>query len=392
MDKYRAQELKDFYYTELTEDIIPFWQKHALDLKKGGFYSFLDRQGELLSRDKSGSAQGRAAWTYSTLFRELEDRKEWLISARNAVRFIRENLRRKSDGRIFSEVTESGDPLILPGDLNAEYSAALGLAAYSFAAGDRKALEEARELYALIGRLEGTEPPLLNREVRPVKELLPLSRQLILCRELRRADPDNEDSYNSKIEVLREELFRVFMKGNILLESAGPGGEPLEGPKGRSINIGLSFEVIQTLMEEAEYRRDRDLMEKLMPLLDELLNRGWDEESGGFYSYVDSEGKQPAQLEWDMKIWWVHCNSISTLLLAYFLTGMPLYETWFETVQEYAWDHFPDREKKEWFAYLRRDGSVQMDLKGDRNKDFYHLPRFLIKTWQMLNELQNPAN
>ena len=387
MDRYRAQELKDFYYSELTDDIIPFWQKHSLDLQQGGFYTYLDRQGELLSRDKSGNSQGRAAWTYATLIREVENRKEWLISARNAICFIRKNLRRKSDGRIFNEVTENGEPLILPRDLDAEYSAALGLAAYSFAAGDRKALEEARELYALTDHLEGTEPSLLNREVRPVKELFPLSRQLILCRELRRADPANENSYNHRIEDLTGELFELFLKDNILLESTGPAGEVLEGPKGRSVNIGLAFEVIQTLMEEAEYRKDRDLMEKLLPLLDELINIGWDEECSGFYSYVDTDGKQPVRLEWDMKIWWVHCNAVSTLLLAYFLTGLPRFETWFETVQEYSWDHFPDKEKGEWFAYLRRDGSVQMDLKGDRHKDFYHLPRFLIKTYLLLKEL-----
>lgn len=36
---------------------------------------------------------------------------------------------------------------------------------------------------------------------------------------------------------------------------------------------------------------------------------------------VDREGKQPEQLEWDMKLWWVHCEALYATLLAFHLTG-----------------------------------------------------------------------
>ena len=70
------------------------------------------------------------------------------------------------------------------------------------------------------------------------------------------------------------------------------------------------------------------------------------------------------------------------------LTGEANYETWFETIQEYTWEKFPDREKGEWFGYLRRDGSVQVDLKGNHYKGPFHIPRFLMKTYKLLEKME----
>jgi len=49
MDKKRIKELKDFYYKELTEDVIPFWQNNSVNWEFGGFLDFLDREGKTLS-------------------------------------------------------------------------------------------------------------------------------------------------------------------------------------------------------------------------------------------------------------------------------------------------------------------------------------------------------
>ncbi|QEN03658.1 hypothetical protein EW093_02725 [Thiospirochaeta perfilievii] len=99
------------------------------------------------------------------------------------------------------------------------------------------------------------------------------------------------------------------------------------------------------------------------------------------------QGKQPSQVEWDMKYWWPHCETIYALLLAYEITGDKKYEHWFNLVHEYTWEKFPDREKGEWFGYLRRDGSVQVNLKGNHFKGPFHIPRFLTKVITLLDTM-----
>ena len=388
MNKARIEELKQFYYRELVENVIPFWSKHSVDWEFGGFTDFLDRSGNRLSDDKGGWVQGRAVWVFSTLYKEIEHRQEWLEIAANGVRFIREKLRRKEDGRMFFETTRDGKGLIMRRYLVTEMFAAIGLAAYSEISGDKKALEEARELYELIDRLSvpGKLESKIDPEVRPMRGHSFTMMMISLCQILREADPERADGYTRRIDKQIDELFRYFIKPEkkVLLETVGPDGEMTEGPEGRCVNPGHAIETAWFILEEARLRDDKDLMKKTLPVIDWSLALGWDKEYGGLFSFVDIEGKQPAQFEWDMKYWWPHCEAVYALLLAYDMTGDEKYAQWFETVHEYTWKHFPDREYGEWFGYLRRDGSVQVDLKGNHYKGPFHIPRFLMKCYSLL--------
>jgi len=390
MDKKRIRELKDFYYKELTEDVIPFWQNNSVDWEHGGFLDFLDRGGNPLSTDKGGWVQGRAVWVFSTLYKEIDQKDEWLKIAENGVRFIREKLRRKSDGRIFFEVTREGKPLIMRRYLFSEIFTAIGLAAYSEISGDKKALEEAKELYHLIETLPAKMESKIDPETRQFRGHSMTMMVISLCQIMRQADPENAQKYTEKIDKQINELFTYFVKPDLkaLLETVSPNGEITEGAEGRCVNPGHAIETAWFILEEAEFRNDKKLIERTLPIIDWSLDLGWDKEQGGLYSFVDVEGKQPAQIEWDMKYWWPHCEAVYALLLTYDLTGKPEYEKWFETIQEYTWKHFPDREKGEWFGYLRRDGSVQVDLKGNHYKGPFHIPRFLMKTYKLLDKME----
>lgn len=391
MDKIRIKELKDFYYKELTEDVIPFWQNNSVDWDFGGFMDFLDREGNPLSTDKGGWVQGRAVWIFSTLYKEIEQKEEWLKVAENGVRFIRNHLRRKEDGRMYFEVTREGKPLVMRRYLFSEIFAAIGLAAYSEISGDTKALEEAGELYCIIETLPEKMEPKIDPGTRQFRGHSMTMMLISLCQIMRQADPENAQKYTDKIDNQIDELFTYFVKPDLkaLLETVEPDGSMSEGSEGRCVNPGHAIETAWFLLEEASFRNDKKLIERTLPIIDWSLDLGWDKEYSGIYSFIDVEGKQPAQIEWDMKYWWPHCEAVYALLLAYNLTGEADYETWFETIQEYTWKHFPDREKGEWFGYLRRDGSVQVDLKGNHYKGPFHIPRFLMKTYQLLEKMEN---
>ena len=87
-----------------------------------------------------------------------------------------------------------------------------------------------------------------------------------------------------------------------------------------------------------------------------MLDYGWDKQCGGIYYFMDRNGCPPQQLEWDQKLWWVHIESLISLLKGYQLTGDKKCLEWFEKVHDYTWTHFKDPEYPEWFGYLNRQG------------------------------------
>ena len=51
--------------------------------------------------------------------------------------------------------------------------------------------------------------------------------------------------------------------------------------------------------------------------------------------------------------------------------------------------HFKDTEYGEWYGYLRRDGMVSTDLKGNIFKGPFHIPRCEIQNILTIKELIN---
>ena len=104
---------------------------------------------------------------------------------------------------------------------------------------------------------------------------------------------------------------------------------------------------------------------------------------------MDRNGCPPQQLEWDQKLWWVHIETLISLLKGYRLTGDKRCLEWFEKVHDYTWTHFKDSEYPEWFGYLNRQGEVLLPLKGGKWKGCFHVPRGLYQCWKTLEDLMN---
>lgn len=66
---------------------------------------------------------------------------------------------------------------------------------------------------------------------------------------------------------------------------------------------------------------------------------GWDSQCGGFYYFLDTAGESPTQLEWSMKLWWVHCEGLIASLMAYRVTGYSKHWLMFKHVFDYISSH-----------------------------------------------------
>jgi N-acylglucosamine 2-epimerase len=389
MDRKRASELRDYFYDRLVNDTIPFWSKHAVDRELGGFTFHLDRKGHRLSTDKAMWIHGRVTWLFARLYNELDRRPEWLELSRHGADFLR-RYAFDTDGRIFFALTRDGRPLRKRRYIYAETFAVIGFAEYARASGDAEALETARRTMALIrdwlenARLEPKVIPTTRKTVGHSVTMI----QINTLQVLRGADPDPK--YDGMIDDRIEEIFKYFVHPELsaLFETVGPTGEVmLDLPEGRCVNPGHAIETAWFLLEEARRRGNDGLVKRALPIIDWSLELGWDKRYGGIYSFVDIEGRQPDQLEWDMKLWWPHNEALYATLLAHHLTGEERYLRWFERILDYTISHFEDAEFGEWFGYLHRDGSVALDLKGNMWKGPFHLPRQQLFCHLLLKEM-----
>ena len=89
-----------------------------------------------------------------------------------------------------------------------------------------------------------------------------------------------------------------------------------------------------------QYRGDTELQDTAIKQFIKIpLEYGWDKEHGGLYYYLDSRQESPTQLEWNMKLWWVHCEALVAELMAYKLTNDADHWSWFKATFDYVCSH-----------------------------------------------------
>ena len=390
MKKKRIEELIIVHRDGLLKDTIPFWMKHAIDHKYGGFFNHLDQDGTILNTDKSVWVLGRFTWLMALLYNSVEKRPEWLNTSRNGIEFI-EKYCFDTDGRMFFELTRDGRPLRKRRYVYAETFGVIAFAEYARAAKDEKRLERAKKLYKLLIRYYQNPdllPPKIYPQTRQVKSHAMPMILLATTQQIRKTG--NNSLYEEIIDSSLKEIFEDFMRYDekALLETVGRNGERLDSPEGRCLNPGHAIETSWFIMEEGRHRNDKNLIEKGCIILDWSLDRGWDKEYGGILYFVDVEGKPCEQYEHDMKLWWPHNEALYACLLAHYLTGQKKYEDWYEKIHEWAYSHFPDKKNGEWFKYLHRDGTISSTVKGSRWEGSFHLPRMQLYCWKLLEEMK----
>ena len=382
-----AKKYQQFYKEQLLKNVVPFWiNSDLLDREYGGYISSVDREGKSYSNDKSVWFQGRCLWTFSTLCEKYGIREDWRKAADAGKEFL-EKYCFDSDGRMYFTVTREGKPLRKRRYMFSESFYVVGMAEYGYVFGDKEALNKAEKCFEMmldIYRSPENDPfkitPKSYAETRnersaAVPMVLVSSAQL-----LRRCDPEKAEYYSGIVKEMTADILKYHFHPELRasLENVLQDGSHIDNPTGRTINPGHSCENAWFLMSEAVYSGDKALLKTALDIFDFAFERGWDKQYGGMLYFVDLDNRPCEQLEWDMKLWWVHNEVLIASLAAYSLTGDEKYWERFETVHSYAFSHFADKEKGEWYGYLRRDGTVSHTQKGSMWKGPYHLPRCLM--------------
>jgi len=389
MDARRLTQLSDTHRTGLLEDVIPFWERHAVDREQGGFFTHLDRDGSIYCTDKPVWIQGRATWMFATLYTRVEPRAEWLALARHGYDFLTRHCFDER-GKLYFLVTRSGQPLRMRRYVYSEIFATLGFAALAQATGEAEIRQRAIDLFQSFMRYlqtPGLIEPKTNPRTRPLKALSPLMCILNTADTL--AQIDAPGPYEAILDETIAEVFRDFVRpeDGCVLEVVEPNGQRSDSLEGRTMNPGHAIESAWFIMEVARRRGDAALARRATKILEWSFERGWDRQYGGLLYFVDVGGKPPQQLEHDMKLWWPHSEALYAALLAYHLTGAARYAHMYEQIHEWTLAHFPDAQHGEWFGYLHRDGTVSNPAKGGLWKGPFHIPRTQLYCWKLAEEM-----
>lgn len=376
------------YHKELTNNILPFWLEHGLDRVNGGVYTCVDRSGKLMDTTKSVWFQGRCAYVYAMAYNNIERRPEYLEMSRSCLDFIERHCF-DSDGRMYFEVTADGRPLRKRRYVFSECFATIAMSEYAIATGDRKWAERSLQLFKDTLRFIDT-PGILEPKYLPTQPGRGHSITMILINTaacVRRAitDPVLDSRIGQSIEELKLFMHPEF---EALLETVGPDGELIDTLAGRVINPGHCIETSWFLLEEAKHRGgDRDLTDMALRIFNWSWKWGWDDEYGGIINFRDCKGFPAQDYSQDMKFWWPQTEGIIATLYAYEATDDERYLQMHRMVNEWTFEHLPDPAYGEWFGYLHRDGSVAQPAKGNLFKGPFHIPRMLIKSSMLIDEI-----
>ncbi|HYF33765.1 MAG TPA: AGE family epimerase/isomerase, partial [Prosthecobacter sp.] len=252
----RAQ-LTALYRQTLLEDVMPFWLRHGMDKEHDGILTALDRDGSILDTDKSIWFQGRAGWTFSTLFHSVEARREWFDAAGSCLAFL-DHHGHSTSGKMFFTVTREGKPLRMRRYVYSEAFAAIGRAAYCKASGDRHYGEQAISDFKFF--LEhsfepGAMAPKVEPSTRPMIGIGPLMIGIVTAQELRANLGHVEVGGRNATEWIDRFIYDIrhlFFKPtqDVLMEVVAPDGSFIDHFDGRTLNPGHAVECAWFILHE----------------------------------------------------------------------------------------------------------------------------------------------
>ena len=383
--------LKEQYKKELLENVVPFWLTKSQDNKNGGYFTCLDRQGNVFDTDKFIWLQGRQVWLFSMLYNKVEKRQEWLDTAIQGAEFLKKYGHDGNYNWYFS-LTQEGKPLVEPYNIFSYTFATMAFGQLSLATNNSEYADIAKKTFDIILAKQNNPKGKWNKSYPGTRSLKGFSLPMILSNlTLEIEHLLDKEIVEQTMEECIDEVMNNFLRpelGGIIVENLNADNSLSDTFDGRLVNPGHGIEAMWFIMDLGVRLNRPELIDKAVKTTLTIIEYGWDKQFRGLFYFMDRKGCPPQQLEWDQKLWWVHIESLISLLKGYKLTGSQECLEWFEKIHEYTWKHFKDTEHPEWWGYLNRRGEVLLDLKGGKWKGCFHVPRGLFQCWKTLEEIE----
>lgn len=399
------KQLAGLYKAELLDNVVPFWLQKSQDLEKGGYFSCLDRDGSVYDTDKFIWLQCREVWMFAKLYNTLKTspdgdaasetfektRQQWLQCAIQGAEFLKKY---GHDGHYnwYFAIDRDGNPLVEPYNIFSYTFAVIAYGQLSIATGNKEYADIARKTFDVVLSKLDNPKGRWNKAVPGSRQLKTFDLPMILCNVSLEIESLLEpDFLRHTIDNCLHEVLDVFYRPELglIVEAVGKDGSLIDCLDGRKMNPGHAIESTWFIMDLGKRLHRPDLIDKAVKIALNEVEYGWDKQYDGIFYFMDRLGKPRHELEFDQKLWWVHLETLISMLKGYQLTGNEDCLRWFRRVHDYTWSHFRDPEYPEWYGYLNRRGEVLLPLKGGKWKGCFHVPRGLLNCWQMLEEIAN---
>lgn len=383
----KLKQLIEQYHNELYDSVIPFWLEKSVDHEFGGYFTCLDREGKVFDTDKFIWLQGREVWMLSMLYNNVEKRPEWLEAAIKGAEFLKKY---GHDGNFnwYFSTTREGKPLVEPYNIFSNTFATMAFGQLAKATGNAEYEHIALETWKRILARRDNPKGKWNKLVPGTRPLKNFALPMILCNLVLEIEHLLDgDALKKTSDDFLSEVMNVFIRpelGGLVVENVLEDGTLCDCFEGRHMNPGHAIEAMWFIMDLGVKLNRSDLITMAKDTALKMAEYGWDKEYGGIYYFMDLKGVPPQELEWDQKLWWVHIETLISMIKGYALTGDERCLEWFNRIHDYVWTHFKDPEYAEWFGYLNRRGEVLMPLKGGKWKGCFHVPRGLYQVEKTL--------
>ena len=381
------KQLEKQYRDELLQNVIPFWLEKSQDKEYGGYFTCLDRQGNVFDTDKFIWLQGREVWLFAMLYNRVEKRQEWLDCAIQGAEFLKKY---GHDGNLnwYFSLDRQGNPLVEPYNIFSYTFATMAFGQLSIATGNQEYADIAKRTFDIILSKQDNPKGKWSKAYPGTRSLKNFALPMILCNLALEIEPLLDEAFIEKtMDTCIHEVMDVFLRpelGGIVVENVNADGSLSDTFEGRQLTPGHAIEAMWFIMDLGKRLNRPELIEKAVQTTLKMIDYGWDKQYGGIYYFMDRKGCPPQQLEWDQKLWWVHIETLISLIKGYQLTGNKECLQWFEKVHHYTWEHFKDPKHREWWGYLNRQGEVLLDLKGGKWNGCFHVPRGLYQVWKTI--------
>lgn len=283
--------------------------RHAVDSEFGGLLTCIEDNGRLQSTVKYLWSQTRGLWTFSALYRRIENRPEWLKVAHGLFDFCRRAGMDENECCRF-RTARDGSPIDGPLSIVTDCFAIYGMVEYARATGNFEALDIAGRTYRSVdrrlrsGKPFGTAPYPLPVGMKAHRYSMQCS---LMFHELGSplGLPDILESAADHSRQVMEHFVRPEHRA--LVEYVNLDGSFSDSPPGRTM---VPDHGIESLWFQLQFNRESGRKHTNGCILEAMawcIDRARDEEFGGLLLGLDIFGRTPTF--WQGLVEWVQMQN-----------------------------------------------------------------------------------
>jgi len=358
-------------YTELSQNILPYWMNKTVDKEYGGFYGQINGWGDVVrGAEKGGILNSRILWTFSAAFNQLKH-SEYLKMAEYSLQYNLNHFFDETHEGVYWKITYDGKPFDTKKQIYSQAFFIYALSEYYKATGNKACLDKAIYLYRLI------EKRSFDQVFNGYYEAYSQDWKLLDDLRLSAKDANEKKTTNTHLHILEAyaSLYRVWKDKelehklrnlvNIFLDQIiDPKSNHLmlffdEHWNSRSslISYGHDIEASWLVYDGALALEDKALIEKAKPLCVNLALaslEGLQPDGSLIYEKDDSEGLLDME-----RHWWPQAETMVGLLNLYELTHVEFHLDQAVNCWEYITHNLIDNEQGEWYWSIK-DGEPNL--------------------------------